>query len=62
MTPAEIHVEYASDKDVAEAVDCALVGAGVTLEQIRHQAQVGRFTSDRARSAWFVISPFVVHA
>ncbi|MFZ2057432.1 MAG: hypothetical protein WAV54_08510 [Acidimicrobiales bacterium] len=62
MTPAEVHVEYASDEDVAEAVDCALVGAGVTLDQLRQQARESRFSSERARATWFVISPFVAHA
>jgi hypothetical protein len=62
MTPAEIHVEFATERDVAAAVGSALSNAGVTLDQLRQQAQDSRFTSERARSAWFVISPFVAHA
>jgi hypothetical protein len=62
MTPSEVHVEFATDKDVAEAVGSALASAGVTLDQLRRQARESRFSSESARSAWFVISPFVAHA
>lgn len=62
MAPAEIHVEFATDNDVDAAVDSALADVGVTLDQLRKQAQISRFTSERARSAWFVISPFVANA
>jgi hypothetical protein len=65
MTPEEvaaIEVQFASEEDVTEAVGSALTRAGLTLEQLREQARQSRFSSERARTAWFVISPFVARA
>jgi flavin-binding protein dodecin len=64
MTPAEaaINVEFVNETDVDNAVKEALQRAHVTLEDLRQQAQASRFVSDQARTAWFVISPFVARA
>lgn len=61
MTPAqlEIHVEVADDDDVRAAVENELQAAGVTLEALVEQAKASDFVSERARLAWFAISPFV---
>jgi hypothetical protein len=62
MTPEPIDVQFASNEDIDEAVGRALTAAGVTLDQLREQARASRFTSERARTTWFVISPFVAHS
>jgi hypothetical protein len=41
------------------AVRRALEGAHISLEELRNQAAHSRFSSERARMAWFVISRFV---
>jgi len=63
VTPAQmaVDVEIADDDDVAAAVADALDAAAVTLEELRNQARVSHFRSERARMAWFVISPFIDH-
>jgi hypothetical protein len=60
MTPeqAAISVEEASSEDVSMAVDRAIRDAGTDLTSLRSQAAAGRFQSERARLAWFAISPF----
>jgi hypothetical protein len=58
----DTHVESATDEDVQAAVARALESAGVSLEELRAQAEASRFSSDAARLAWFVISPFVGRA
>jgi hypothetical protein len=60
MTPeqAAVTVEVASDKDVEIAISRALESAGLSIEILRKEAASGRFRSDRARLAWFAISPF----
>lgn len=61
MTPAEaaVRVEVADDEDVKLAIEGALTSAGVTFDELRRQAVCSRFQSERARTAWFVISPFL---
>jgi hypothetical protein len=61
MTPAQkaIDVQVADEKDVQAAIRRALKGAGVSCEELVEQARTSRFASERARLAWFVISPFV---
>lgn len=58
MTPAELAtpVEIADDHDLEVAVQRALDRAGVTLADLRRQAAQSRFTSERARQAWFMLS------
>jgi hypothetical protein len=60
MTPPQVaEVEIAEDADVKAAVERALNEAGVTLSELREEAKLSRFRSERARQAWFVVSPFV---
>ena len=61
MTPAQMAVDiyYADKADVAAAIDNALGDARLTLEALIEEAKVGRFSSEDARLAWWVISPFV---
>jgi hypothetical protein len=59
MTPQVAEVEIATDADVDAAIRRALDEAGVTFEELREQARVSRFSSERARRAWFVVSSFV---
>lgn len=63
MTPAqmEVEVEVADDADVDAAVARAVATAGVSLDELAAEARVGRFHSEAARLAWFVISPFVAN-
>jgi hypothetical protein len=61
MTPSQLAVEVqsANDEDVNEAIQRALTEAGVTLDELIEEAKVGRFSSEDARMAWWVVSPFV---
>ena len=52
-------VECADDSEMQDAVAATLAAAGVTVEEIRQQAVESRFVSERARRAWFVVSPFL---
>jgi hypothetical protein len=58
MTPAAQAVEVIelTDDDLRDAVQNALDSAGVTLEELQDQAQRGRFETEDARLAWFVVS------
>jgi hypothetical protein len=58
VTPAQasVEVQEASGDDLREAVRNALEAAGLTLDELREQAQRGRFGSEEARLAWFVVS------
>lgn len=60
MTPAaaSVEVQQASDEDLREAVCSALDAADLTLDELREQARTGRFSSEAARLAWFVVSSF----
>jgi hypothetical protein len=61
MTPAQasVDVQVATDEDLRAAITDVLEGANVTLDELREQARTGRFSSEDARIAWFVISDFV---
>ena len=52
-------VECADDSEMQDAVAATLAAAGVTVEELRQQAVESRFVSERARRAWFVVSPFL---
>lgn len=52
-------VESADDSEMQDAVAATLAAAGVTIEDLRQQAAESRFVSERARRAWFVVSPFL---
>lgn len=58
MSPAEAatKVELANDADLQAAARAALRRAGVTREELERQAAESRFSSERARQAWFVVS------
>jgi len=58
VTPAQasVEVQEASGDDLREAVRDALEVAGLTLDELREQARRGRFSSEDARLAWFVVS------
>ena len=53
-------IESADDADMQQAVAATLAAAGVGVEELRRQAAESRFVSERARRAWFVVSPFLV--
>jgi hypothetical protein len=61
MTPVRMDadVEVADEQDVNVAISRALERAGVSLDELRQQAMGSHFSSERARMAWFMISPFV---
>ncbi|MDE0652310.1 MAG: hypothetical protein OXI26_01495 [bacterium] len=52
----DIHLELLDESDVREAIDNALAAAECTWEQLQEQAEAGRFSSEIARRAWFVVS------
>ncbi len=52
-------IESADDAEMQEAVTATLAAAGVSVEELRRQAAESRFVSERARRAWFVVSPFL---
>jgi hypothetical protein len=60
VSPAEaavlVEVHRATDADVAAAVAKVLESAGLTLDELSEQARTGRFESDRARRAWFLVT------
>ncbi|MCL4414041.1 MAG: hypothetical protein M1522_04720 [Actinobacteria bacterium] len=58
-SPAPVIIEEATDAEMQAAVAATLAAAGVTAEELRCQAAAGRFVSERARRAWFVVSPFL---
>jgi hypothetical protein len=55
----DIEVELLDDAGVREAIDNALALAGFTWEELQEQASVGRFSTEIARRAWFVVSSLV---
>lgn len=62
MTTATDHtteIEALSQDDVDAAVAAILAEEGVTLEQLREQARLGRFVTESQRRAWFVIDGLV---
>ncbi|MCL4414970.1 MAG: hypothetical protein M1522_09555 [Actinobacteria bacterium] len=54
-----IVIESADDGEMQRAVTATLDAAGVSVEELRGQAAASRFVSERARRAWFVVSPFL---
>jgi hypothetical protein len=61
MTPAEaaVTVEIVGDAEVQAGVERALKSAGVSLNELAEQARASRFSSERARLVWFMVSPVV---
>lgn len=56
---SDIEVEVLDDAGVREAIGNALALAGCSWEELQEQARVGRFSSEIARRAWFVVSSLV---
>lgn len=52
----DIHLELLDESDVREAIHNALTAAECTWEELQKQAEAGRFSSEVARRAWFVVS------
>lgn len=57
--PDLVSIDELDDAEMAGAVAATVAAAGVTLDELRRQAPEGRFTSERARRARFVVSPFL---
>jgi len=53
-------VDIVDDAELQQAVEATIDATGMTADELRRQAVAGRFTSERARRAWFVVSPFMV--
>ena len=49
-SPAAVDVQVATDEDLREAIDDVPQAAGVSLEELREQAEASRFTSEDAES------------
>lgn len=56
---SDIEVEILDDEGVREAIDNALALAECTWDELQEQARVGRFSTEVARRAWFVVSSLV---
>ncbi len=54
----DIEVDVLDEAGVRAAIDNALARAGHTWEELQQQAKTGRFSSEIARRAWFVVSSF----
>ncbi|MCY3849863.1 MAG: hypothetical protein OXF75_03545 [Acidimicrobiaceae bacterium] len=54
----DIEVDVLDDAGVLAVIDNALVQADCTWEELQQQAKDGRFSSEIARRAWFVVSTF----
>lgn len=55
---ADIEVEVLDGDGVRTVIDNALAEAQCGWEELQEQARVGRFSSETARRAWFVVSSF----
>ena len=55
---ADIEVEVLDEHGVSAVIDNALAEAQCGWEDLQEQARAGRFSSETARRAWFVISSF----
>lgn len=51
-------VQYISDEELDALVSGVLADCGVTIQELRGQAELGRFDSEKNRRAWFAISGF----
>lgn len=55
---ASVEVQMLDDDGVQELIKNALALAGCSWEALQEQARAGKFTSEVAREAWFVVSTF----
>ena len=54
----DIEVDVLDEAGVCAVIDNALTQAGHTWGELQKQAKDGRFSSEIARRAWFVVSSF----
>jgi hypothetical protein len=47
----------ATAEEIDTAIKRTLDETGLSFTELKSQAASGRFTSDRARRAWFVVAP-----
>lgn len=47
--------EVTSEEELDQLVGATLEDAGVELDELRRQAEEGRFGSEKLRRAWFVV-------
>lgn len=52
-------IESIDDVEMQQAVAATLAAAGLSFEDLRRQAATSHFVSERARRAWFVVSPLL---
>jgi hypothetical protein len=59
MTPVsnDADVQVATAEEIDTAIKRTLDETGLSFTELKSQAASGRFTSDRARRAWFVVAP-----
>ncbi len=55
-TAAEIEVHHITEEELDVLIEKTLKDAGVELEELRRQAKLGRFESDKLRRTWFSVS------
>ena len=55
MTTTDLH-KINTEADLDAIVESVLQDAGVELEDLRRQAALGRFESEKLRRTWFVIA------
>ena len=55
---ADFEVEVLNDDGIRTVIDNALAEARCGWEELQEQARVGRFSSETAHRAWFVVSSF----
>jgi len=55
----QVEITVLDDFEIQAAIAATLADAGVTIEELRQQAAEGRFVSESARRAWFVVSAFL---
>ena len=53
--PETLH-ELISEDELDVLIDETLADAGVDIGELRHQAQQGRFSSEKVRRTWFVVN------
>ena len=51
----ESEVYHITDEELDVLIEAALQDAGIGLEELRRQAQLGRFESDKLRRTWFSV-------
>lgn len=52
----DIQIELLDESGAREAIENALAAAACTWDELQEQAEAGRFSSDIARRAWFVVA------